>query len=102
MKLLDALFLCFDKLSEQFQLVKIETVFETYLAAAGKAPRDQLRGCKCGQMFAAAFIPGVILAFLGMHRFTCIMERVTQGCSLHNSTGRMDDSLVYQTSAQVH
>ncbi|CDJ32183.1 Guanylyl cyclase, related [Eimeria mitis] len=34
-KLLDALFLCFDKLSEQFQLVKIETVFETYLAAAG-------------------------------------------------------------------
>ena len=35
-KLLDALFLCFDKLSEQFQLVKIETVFETYLAAAGK------------------------------------------------------------------
>lgn len=35
MKLLDALFLCFDKLADHFNLVKIETVFETYLAAAG-------------------------------------------------------------------
>ncbi|OEH77684.1 guanylate cyclase related protein [Cyclospora cayetanensis] len=43
-KLLDALFLCFDKLSEQFQLVKIETVFETYLAAAGKTLRNMLMG----------------------------------------------------------
>eukprot|EP01053_Blabericola_migrator_P001475 Blabericola_migrator_1__1474@NODE_138_length_13121_cov_86_467826_g120_i0_p1_GENE_NODE_138_length_13121_cov_86_467826_g120_i0NODE_138_length_13121_cov_86_467826_g120_i0_p1_ORF_typecomplete_len3179_score561_38Guanylate_cyc/PF00211_20/1e43Guanylate_cyc/PF00211_20/4_8e38E1E2_ATPase/PF00122_20/1e21E1E2_ATPase/PF00122_20/1_8e04Hydrolase/PF00702_26/9Hydrolase/PF00702_26/7_2e17PhoLip_ATPase_C/PF16212_5/1_8e04PhoLip_ATPase_C/PF16212_5/5_1e10PhoLip_ATPase_C/PF16212_5/1_1e04PhoLip_ATPase_C/PF16212_5/3_6e03 len=34
-KVLDSLFLCFDKCSERFRCAKIETVFETYLAAAG-------------------------------------------------------------------
>eukprot|EP01054_Gregarina_sp_Poly1_P004165 Gregarina_sp_Poly_1__4164@NODE_227_length_11180_cov_37_243049_g201_i0_p2_GENE_NODE_227_length_11180_cov_37_243049_g201_i0NODE_227_length_11180_cov_37_243049_g201_i0_p2_ORF_typecomplete_len1198_score190_05Guanylate_cyc/PF00211_20/3_8e45Guanylate_cyc/PF00211_20/6_6e40DUF1053/PF06327_14/2_7e02DUF1053/PF06327_14/1_8e04DUF1053/PF06327_14/0_029HNOBA/PF07701_14/19HNOBA/PF07701_14/11Spo7/PF03907_13/13Spo7/PF03907_13/50_NODE_227_length_11180_cov_37_243049_g201_i03173910 len=34
-KVLDSLFLCFDKCSERFDCTKIETVFETYLAAAG-------------------------------------------------------------------
>lgn len=34
-QVLDSLFLCFDKCAEQFSCAKIETVFETYLAAAG-------------------------------------------------------------------
>lgn len=34
-KVLDSLFLCFDKCAEKFGCTKIETVFETYLAAAG-------------------------------------------------------------------
>ncbi|PHJ25115.1 guanylyl cyclase, partial [Cystoisospora suis] len=41
-KLLDALFLCFDKLADHFSLVKIETVFETYLAAAGLQQPDKM------------------------------------------------------------
>ncbi|KAL8441686.1 hypothetical protein Emag_006978 [Eimeria magna] len=37
-EVLDSLFLCFDKSAEQFGCTKIETVFETYLAAAGLQP----------------------------------------------------------------
>lgn len=64
MKLLDALFLCFDKLSEQFQLVKIETVFETYLAAAGKTLGNHPADCECERRFMATTRPSVMLASL--------------------------------------
>ncbi|KFG53007.1 guanylyl cyclase, partial [Toxoplasma gondii FOU] len=37
-EVLDSLFLCFDRSAEQFGCTKIETVFETYLAAAGLQP----------------------------------------------------------------
>lgn len=37
-EVLDSLFLCFDKCAEQFGCTKVETVFETYLSAAGLRP----------------------------------------------------------------
>lgn len=82
-KLLDALFLCFDKLSEQFQLVKIETVFETYLAAAGKKPNLTLltsafleTDSACLERDAPTvllrlqFAADIVLAAVSSHHFT--------------------------------
>lgn len=40
-EVLDSLFLCFDKCAEQFGCTKIETVFETYLCAAGLRPGEE-------------------------------------------------------------
>eukprot|EP00923_Selenidium_pygospionis_P038561 GHVN01067189.1.p1 GENE.GHVN01067189.1~~GHVN01067189.1.p1 ORF type:complete len:3341 (+),score=384.02 GHVN01067189.1:158-10180(+) len=34
-EVLDTLFLCFDRVADQFGITKVETVFETYLSAAG-------------------------------------------------------------------
>ncbi|ANQ08164.1 Adenylate and guanylate cyclase catalytic domain containing protein [Plasmodium coatneyi] len=39
-EVLDRLFLCFDKCTEQFNCTKIETVFETYLAACGLVKKE--------------------------------------------------------------
>lgn len=54
MRILDALFLCFDKISEGFGLVKIETVFETYLAAAGESIALRVFACGPGSSQFAA------------------------------------------------